>query len=143
MTLSHGALEWGRMKPSSLLSLLFIPLAFAQSADTGGSPPETAPGAVVEIAEFRLASGAIEAEFLKSSAGLDGFLRDSDGFVSRQLVRHDDGKFADLVTWARLESAHAAMTRAEKDPRAQAYFGFIAMETVSMRHAAVVRTIRR
>jgi hypothetical protein len=129
------------MKPSALLSFLFIPLAFAQPAGTAGSP--AAPAAVVEIAEFRLNPDANETEFFTSSVALDGFLRECEGFVSRQLVRHEDGKFADFVTWARLESAHQALARAEKDPRAQAYFQFIAMDTVSMRHAAVVQTSRR
>jgi hypothetical protein len=116
----------------TFLFLNSLTLGFAQAADFLPAPQ------VVEIAEFRLIAGADETAFLAASRALDAFLRDCDGFVARQLVRYDDGKLADLVTWANLSAAHAAMTKAEKDSRAGAYFQFIDMNSVNLRHTTVL-----
>jgi hypothetical protein len=91
-----------------------------------------------QAADFLPAPQVVEIAFLAASRALDAFLRDCDGFVARQLVRYDDGKLADLVTWANLSAAHAAMTKAEKDSRAGAYFQFIDMNSVNLRHTTVL-----
>ncbi len=121
----------------AFLFLNSLTLGFAQAAASLPAPQ------VVEIAEFRLIAGADETAFLAASRALDAFLRDCDGFVARQLVRNDDGKLADLVTWASLAAAQTAMSKAEKDPRAGAYFQFIDMNSVNMRHPTVVQQSAR
>jgi hypothetical protein len=120
----------------SILSPLLIARAFAQET-SGGSP---APSATLEIAEFRLVAGAREPEFLAASRGLDAFLAGCAGFVSRSLVRFDDGRLADVVLWKSRAAAEGAMQVAGKDARAAAYFAFIAEDSVTMRHAAVIDT---
>lgn len=97
----------------------------------------------LEITEFRLNPGAKEAEFLAASEGLDGFLRSCPGFISRQLVRHENGGLADVVCWSTRAAAETAMQKAGNDARAAAYFRFIAADSVVMRHAAVLQSSRR
>ena len=84
-------------------------------------------GVVVEWAPFRLAEGADAAALLEASEALQrDFLRRQPGFVRRELLRDETGRFVDLVVWADHSSAMAAMSAAAASPVCSAYFHLMA-----------------
>jgi hypothetical protein len=84
-------------------------------------------GVVVEWAPFRLAEGADAAALLEASETLQrDFLRRQPGFVRRELLRDDAGRWVDVVVWTDHSSAMAAMRAAEASPVCHAYFHLMA-----------------
>jgi hypothetical protein len=107
-----------RLRPLALL----LPLAgLAFAAPTPSAEPAPAR-AVIELAEFRLKPGAAETEFL----------------LARQLVRHADGRFCDVVKWSDFAAATAAQQVAGTDERALAYFAFLDETSVTVAHPEIV-----
>jgi hypothetical protein len=123
-----------RLRPLALL----LPLAgLAFAAPTPSAEPAPAR-AVLELAEFRLKPGAAETEFLLASRALEAFLRGRPGYLSRQLVRHADGRFCDVVKWSDFAAATAAQQVAGTDERALAYFAFLDETSVTVAHPEIV-----
>jgi hypothetical protein len=80
-------------------------------------------GVVVEWAPFRLAAGADAAALLEASDAIQrDFLRRQPGFVRRELLRDEAGRWVDLVVWTDHASAMAAMNAAAASPACLAYF---------------------
>ena len=89
--------------------------------------PIDGDGVVVEWAPFRLAEGARAAGLLEASEALQrDFLQHQPGFVRRELLRDEAGRWVDLVVWNDHSSAMAAMRAAEASPVCQAYFHLMA-----------------
>jgi hypothetical protein len=80
-------------------------------------------GPVVEWAPFRAAPGVSEAAILAESDALQrDFLVGQRGFVRRELLRGDDGRWVDLVYWADRVTADEAMRAASASPTCSRYF---------------------
>ena len=62
---------------------------------------------VLEIADYALAPGVSEAEFLATRPAMEAWLRAQPGFQSLRLVR-DGTRWMDLCEWQDLASAQAA-----------------------------------
>jgi heme-degrading monooxygenase HmoA len=78
---------------------------------------------VVEWAPFRLAPGVEESVLLEASEVLQReFLAHQPGFLRRELLRGDDGQWADLVYWEDEAAAGNAMREATASPACQSYF---------------------
>ena len=78
---------------------------------------------VVEWAPFRLAPGVPEPTLLDASEALQrDFLAHQPGFLRRELLRADDGQWADLVYWADEASANGVIEAAGASPICHAYF---------------------
>lgn len=99
----------------------------------------------IEWAPFRLADNVTEAEFLAASEALqDDFLRGQPGFVSRDLLRDDDGGYVDLVVWQDRASVDAAMARVTDSAACARYFAHLHMDAAGgapseLRLCSVVR----
>ncbi|KZL05135.1 hypothetical protein PsAD2_04490 [Pseudovibrio axinellae] len=88
---------------------------------------------VIEIAPFHLSPDRSESELLEASERFQKeFLEEFDGFVRRSLVKHEDGAYADIVTWATGAASKAAVAAAGKHAAGQAYFSLL---DVSKEHA--------
>jgi heme-degrading monooxygenase HmoA len=83
--------------------------------------------AVIEMANIRLAEGKTEADLLDASARFqDEFLAAVPGFLSRELVRLDNGEYADIVRWESMEAAEAIMEKVASSAACQRYFSVMA-----------------
>lgn len=78
---------------------------------------------VIEMAEIKLAAGKTEADLLEASNRFqEEFLSVQPGFLGRELVRKEDGQYADIVRWASMEDAAAIMEKAATSPACGGYF---------------------
>jgi hypothetical protein len=80
-------------------------------------------------------------DFDRANIGLEAFLRERPGFLSRSLYRPAGGaQWIDLVHWADLEAARAAADEIGADPRCAAFLGCIEPGSATLTHAALSRT---
>lgn len=83
---------------------------------------------VIEMAEIKLANGRTEADLLDASERFqDEFLSAQPGFIGRELVRKDDGTYADIVRWDNMETAAAVMEKAANSHACRGYFSVMEM----------------
>ena len=83
---------------------------------------------VIEMAEIILAPGKTEADLLVASDKFQTeFLAAQPGFIERDLVRMEDGRYADVVRWESMEVAAAIMEKAANSPACQGYFSVMEM----------------
>jgi hypothetical protein len=79
--------------------------------------------AVIEWAPFKVKPGIDEKTLLKLSEGLqEGFLAKQKGYRKRELIREEDGQYVDIVWWASIADAEAAMQHIADSPACNAYF---------------------
>jgi hypothetical protein len=82
---------------------------------------------IIEFAPFKLAEGVDEATFISASDALqESFLSQQKGFLRRDLVRNNDGTWADIAYWESRESVEKAMQKALDNPAALRYFQLMA-----------------
>lgn len=94
----------------------------------------------VEFAEFRIAQGVDEKEFLKVSDKIMPDLQKQRGFLSRQLVKGDDGMWADIVRWKTLADALELAKNFENIESCHNYLGMIDPSSVRIRHFEQVKS---
>lgn len=94
----------------------------------------------IEYAQFKVAQGVDEKAFLKASDGIMPDLRKTKGFVSRKLVRGDDGVWADIVRWKTLEDALNLAKEFEKIESCHNYLSMIDQSTVKISHHELVKS---
>ena len=88
----------------------------------------------VEIVLFRLNADAAESDFLGAVAAMTPDLRTAPGYLSRELLRGDDGLWVDVVHWRSLAEAQQAMAHFPNLPSAQAFGALMDGETLRMLH---------
>ncbi len=85
---------------------------------------------VIEIAEIRLAEGRTVQDLLAASERFQNeFLSAQPGFIGRDLVRTDDGSYADIVRWDSVEAATAIMDKAANSEACQRFFAVMEMNS--------------
>jgi hypothetical protein len=83
---------------------------------------------VIEMARITLGAGKTEADLVAASnAFQSAFLAEQPGFVRRELIRTEDGGYADLVTWRSMADAHAIMAKVSGSAACLAYFAVMDM----------------
>ncbi|SDR29834.1 hypothetical protein [Pseudovibrio sp. Tun.PSC04-5.I4] len=88
---------------------------------------------VIEFAPFHLSPDYSESDLLAASNRFqEEFLNGFEGFVRRTLVKHADGAYADIVTWANDAASKEAVASAGNHEAGQAYFSLL---DVSKEHA--------
>ena len=88
----------------------------------------------VEIARFRLAKDVSEDDFLRASNIMMKELVQLDGFLSREVLKGDDGIWMDLLHWESLETAKRAAEDVLKLPLCLEYFKLIDESSMEMNH---------
>jgi hypothetical protein len=99
---------------------------------------------IVEVSQFRLVPGTDEEAFLEATEETQsGFLGTQQGFVSRDLLRADDGSWGswmDLVRFESVEAAQAAFEGFAGHPGVKAFESMLDPSSVSMTHWFVAKT---
>jgi heme-degrading monooxygenase HmoA len=82
---------------------------------------------IIEFAPFTLAEGVNESTLLAASDALQAeFLARQKGFIKRDLLKTEEGKWADVLYWDSRESVEQAMQEAATHPAALSYFQLMA-----------------
>lgn len=83
---------------------------------------------VIEIAPFTLKPDVDEATLIAASDELEaGFLSQQAGYISRDLVKGENGEWMDIVYWRSLAEAQAVMEDAMNSPICLKYFELMVM----------------
>ena len=82
---------------------------------------------VLELATYRLRAGVTEEQYLAASDSLMTWAKVQPGFISRDLVRHED-KWIDVVWWADRAAAEQALEAAGRAPEAEPFFAAVDMD---------------
>lgn len=95
---------------------------------------------VVETSQFKTKPGVSDTQFLAASQEAhDGFLSKCKGFVSRELLKSDDGTWFDIVHFETMEDAQAAMQDFLGQSSTNAFEEAIDPATAQMRHFEVAK----
>lgn len=98
----------------------------------------SAPRLVAEIVTFRLVDGAEPQAFVEAAMATAPLVAAQPGFVRRSLSLDATGLWTDHVEWADLASAETAARVVIRAPAFAPFAGMIAVEGMSMRHAAIL-----
>ena len=93
---------------------------------------------VAEIVTFSLAKGVSESDFVNLSKATEAFVRNTPGFVHRQLSQGPDGRWTDYVIWQDMETAQSVAAKFPEQDFAPALMSAIAPDSVTMRHEEVL-----
>jgi heme-degrading monooxygenase HmoA len=84
---------------------------------------------IIEWAPFNLRDGADEAAMLRDAQVLqEEFLAKQPGFLRRELLKDGDSRYIDVLLWASMDQAQAAMSKIMESAACQAYFGHMRQE---------------
>ena len=99
---------------------------------------EVDPAMIVEVSQFRLVPGADERAFIDAAEETQsGFLAKQEGFVSRDLLRAEDGSWMDIVRFETGEAARAAFEGFAGHPGVKTFESMLDPSSVSMTHWSV------
>ena len=97
-------------------------------------------GSVVEVAQFKLVTGVNDGEFLGEAERVQkNFLEKQPGYIDRELLKGDDGQWADILHWNSIEEAQKASEMLLKEPAAQGFIRKIDPTSISMLHLMQMR----
>ena len=90
---------------------------------------------IVEIAQFKLAAGVSNEEFLKEAEAVqNNFLEKQSGYIDRELLKSDDGLWVDVLHWNSMGEAQKAAEIMMGDPATQGFMQKIDPSSVKMLH---------
>ena len=90
---------------------------------------------IVEIAQFKLASGVTDEEFIKEAEVVQkNFLEKQSGYIDRELLKDKDCQWIDILHWNSMEEAQKAAEIMMKEPTAQGFMQKIDPSSVKMFH---------
>ena len=87
-----------------------------------------------EIVIYRLKSDVNRDQFMEVSARATEWLRDRPGYLGRELLEDESGKWVDLVRWTTMEDALAAASAFMEVPEAEAFMDAVEPESIMMLH---------
>ena len=95
---------------------------------------------VVELVQFKINDNSKEAYFLGASLNFEkDFLKKQPGFISRNLIRTEDGVWGDMAVWENNDFAMHVNAAMEKNKAAGAYFSFINSSSIEMKHFTIIQ----
>ena len=90
---------------------------------------------IVEIAQFKLASGVTDEEFTKEAEAVQkNFLEKQSGYIDRELLKDKEGQWVDILHWNSMEEAQKAAEVMMKNPATQGFMQKIDPSSVKMLH---------
>ena len=96
---------------------------------------------VIEVSQFKLVPGADESRFLEAAeTSQREFLAQQPGFISRELLRGDDGAWLDMVRFESAEAARDAFAAFAGHPGAREFEQMLDFATVKASHWSPVRS---
>ena len=95
----------------------------------------------VEISQFRLVEDADTSAFVAAAEETQtGFLERQEGFVSRDLLRSEDGMWMDIVRFDSMAAAQAAFQAFTGHPSATTFESMLDVSSMSMTHWSAERS---
>ena len=95
---------------------------------------------IVEVAQFKLATGVREEDFLQEAEAVQkNFLEKQSGYIDRQLLKDKDGQWVDILHWNSTEEAQKAGEVMMGDPATQGFMQKIDPSSVKMLHLEQVQ----
>ena len=88
----------------------------------------------VEIVLFKLNANVAESDFLSAVAAMTPDLRTVSGYLSRELLRGDDGLWVDVLHWRSMADAQQAMATMMSKPSMQPFMAMLDGSSMEMRH---------
>ncbi len=90
---------------------------------------------IVEIAQFKIATGVDEQSFLKEAEAVQrDFLEKQKGYMDRELLKGEDGQWIDIVHWRSMEEAKRATDAIMQNPDCCGFLQKIDPASVKMMH---------
>ena len=95
---------------------------------------------IVEIAQFKLATGVREEDFLQEAEAVQkNFLEQQSGYIDRELLKDKDGQWVDILHWNSMEEAQKAAEVMMSDPATQGFMQKIDPSSVKILHLEQIR----
>ena len=95
---------------------------------------------IVEIAQYKLATGVDEQDFLKEAEIVQkDFLEKQNGYIDRELLKSEDGQWVEILHWNSMEEAHKAAEVMAQDPVALVYMQKIDLTSLKMLHVEQIK----
>ena len=90
---------------------------------------------IVEIAQFKLAAGVNEEDFLQEAKAVQkNFLEKQSGYIDRELLKDKDGQWVDNLHWNSMEEAQKAAEVMMSDSTRQGFMQKIDPSSVKLMH---------
>lgn len=95
---------------------------------------------IIETAQYKLKTGTNEKEFIQSSEEIQReFLEKCKGFISRQLLKSDDGYWMDYLHWRNEDDAKQAAEKFTQHPSTKKFESMIDPNTAKMMHFKIIQ----
>ncbi len=98
---------------------------------------------MVEVVLFKAKDGVSDAEIRAVADELQRDVEEFPGYISRRLVKSEDGQWLDIVDWTGLDEALHAAEAIMARPSAQSFMELVEPESITMLHLASVQVYRR
>lgn len=96
---------------------------------------------IVEIAQFKLAAGVSEKDFLQEAEAVQkNFLEKQSGYIDRELLKDKDGQWVDILHWNSMEEAQKAAELMMGNPTTQGFMQKIDPSSVKMLHLTQIKS---
>lgn len=89
---------------------------------------------VIELVVFRLRDGVDEQAFLRAADALMPDLEALGGYISRRLLKAEDGHWVDILSWTSLDAAKRAAEAILAVPSCAPFLGMIDETDVTFLH---------
>ena len=100
---------------------------------------DTTGTGIVEVVLFRAKTGVSDAQIRAVADALQRDVEEFPGFISRRLVKSEDGQWLDIVDWTGLDEALRAAEVIMAQPSAERIIELVEPESITMLHLAPVR----
>ena len=95
---------------------------------------------VVEIAQFKLAAGVSDEDFLHEAEAVQkNFLEKQSGYIDRELLKDKDGQWVDILHWNSIGEAQKAAEVMMTDSATQGFMQKIDPSSVKMLHLELMK----
>ena len=99
----------------------------------------TAVTGMVEVVQFKAKVGVSDAEIRAVADELQRDVEEFPGYISRRLVKSEDGQWLDIVDWTGLAEALRAAEAIMDRPSAARILELVEPDSIRMLHLAPVR----
>ncbi len=100
---------------------------------------DTTVTGIVEVVQFKPKAGVSDAEIRDVADALQRDVEGFPGFISRRLVKSEDGQWLDIVDWTGLDEALSAAEAINAGPTAARVLDLVETESIRVLHLAPVR----
>jgi len=89
---------------------------------------------VTEVVLFQLKETITDADFLKEAAVTQAWVEQQEGYISRELLKTEDGQWIDTVRWTALEHAENAAAEMMQTEHCMPFMSMIDETQMQMWH---------